>query len=399
MKLKISLLMIIQTAVVRCVPYTFLVLALHFLSISLFAQKQFNLTIQLPKGINQENLEVWLNNGKTDQLLNAKSSKEGRISLTGDYYGLYAAVSLQYISDPLNAFSNTFFVKEKKAIVTFNPSTLPSTPFGNCSLMNAWDFKAEKTGLDEYVYAERKKAIDYEAKYGEQIFSGSDTAIRNHYFNLLVKELGRKQLEYVLGRPNSYYCFYIFRSVLARPVIAPADSLLYVFNRFADRFRLSDEGNYLNQSLRGYLVSGKKGGDAISFVSRDINKRTITLGDFIGKKYVLLHFWATWCTPCMRELPAVKQISSQYASKDLQIISIAVKSNEADHRKTISKYGMDWIQIYNDPDLLHKYGDLPVPRICLIDKSGKVVYDDGLRENEDIELNGLREKLKDVMQR
>jgi hypothetical protein len=97
---------------------------------------------------------------------------------------------------------------------------------------------------------------------------------------------------------------------------------------------------------------------------------------------------------------AGSKANQQSIRKNLQIISIALKSNEPDHRKTISKYGMDWIQIYNDPDLLHKYGDLPIPRICLIDKSGKVVYDQiGAGQNDDFQLNDLREKLKDVMQK
>jgi len=59
---------------------------------------------------------------------------------------------------------------------------------------------------------------------------------------------------------------------------------------------------------------------------------------------------------------------------------------------------MDWIHIYDKPDLINKYGNEPTPRLCLIDKTGKVVYDHvGLGESGDVQLNDLKKKLKEVI--
>jgi thioredoxin-related protein len=100
----------------------------------------------------------------------------------------------------------------------------------------------------------------------------------------------------------------------------------------------------------------------------------------------------------MKELPGIKEISDYYKSKDLQIISIALKSSEySQFTKTITKYDMNWIHIYNDVDLLNKYGNQPTPRICLIDKNEKLIYDNvGLTDN-DVQLKELKEKLKKVL--
>lgn len=317
--------------------------------------------------------------------------------LAGEYYSMYAAVTLQYPPEAtVKGFGRDFFIGEKPGKIIFSAATNKELPFENYSLLNVLDFSKEKIAMDNFCAVERQEAMDYESRYGDIIFSGNDTSVKNQYFKVLRPALGRKKLRYIKDHPLSYFSFYSFRTDVAKPSIATPDSLLLIFNSFPDSFKYSDEGNYLNAFLHGQKSRQK--GSAIMFEARDIYKRKVSLAQFKGSKYILLHFWATWCTPCMRELPAIKEINEQFRFKDLQIISIAVRSNEADYKKTINKYGMDWIHIYDDVDLLNKYGNLPTPRICLIDKSGKMVYDSiGLNENDD-QLSQLKQALKEAMQ-
>jgi thiol-disulfide isomerase/thioredoxin len=108
----------------------------------------------------------------------------------------------------------------------------------------------------------------------------------------------------------------------------------------------------------------------------DIHQQHVSLSGFRGKKYVLLHFWATWCSPCVAELPALKILNKDYAGENLQFISIAHRStNDADFQSAIKKYEMDWIHIYDDEKLFDLFGNQATPRICLIDKDGKKIYD------------------------
>jgi peroxiredoxin len=373
-----------------------LLFALQFLSFSLFAQKHFNLTVQLPQGINIEKVEAWLEDGKTLNKIVPQSKTGNQLVLTGDYYSIYAAINLLYTVEPPNrAFANTFFIREKPAFIKFYPSDSAEYPFKNYSLENAWDFKNEKKQMQDYAFAERQRALDYEAEYGDKIF-GRDTVIRNPYIKL-TNALKEKKMQFILNHLDSYYSFYSFREDVAKSRIVSADSLLVIFNAFPDNFKYSDEGNYLNQFLHGkQLVQNK--GKAIDFTTRDINKEKVTLSDYKGKKYVLLHFWATWCTPCMKEIPAIKEISDQYKSKDLQIISIALPSSRyTNYLATINRLQMNWINVYNDTALQNKYGNQPTPRLYLIDKTGKLVYDSISVENNDFQLNELKDKLKEAI--
>jgi thiol-disulfide isomerase/thioredoxin len=369
---------------------------LFLISISLAAQKRFSLIVNLPPGIHNERVEAWLEDGRQSHRIKANPTGQRQVTLTGEYVFLYAAITLQYAADSSNGdFSNTFFVQQKPSVITFHQSDSVNFPFIKYSLENVIDFKEEKNQIKEYAVLERKKAMDYEARYGDQIFNGHDTAIRNYYFRVLMKALGNKELEYIMKNPTSYYSFYSFRSdVVQRGILSP-DSLLIAFNAFPDKFKYSDEGNYLHEFIIGRL-SYKNKDVPIDFKAKDIGKKNITLSNFKGQKYVLLHFWATWCTPCIRELPALNEINNRYKSKDLQIISIALKSSDyANYIGTIKKYRMDWIHIYNDLDLLNKYGNMPVPRISLIDKNGKLVYDNvGLGKDDDFQLKELTQILQ-----
>lgn len=373
-------------------------LSLHFLGLSLLSQKHFKLTVNLPQSINPEQMEIWLNNGKEAKKIKPQSVTREQMIVAGDYYSVYAAINLQYPSDANSkSFAKEFFVGEKPGLITFPVTRQRNSPFENYSLQNVFDFEKDKQQMDDYTVAERKKAMDYEARYGDALFGGNDTAIRNRYFKILMPALGRKKLKYIVAHPKSYYSFYSFRTAVAKPNTASWDSLLRVFNRFPYKFKYSDEGNYLNAFLHGGLLAGETT-TAVDFTAKDIYKKKVSLSQFKGSKCVLLHFWATWCTPCMRELPALKEINDQYAANDLQIISIALKSSDAEYLKAIKKYRLRWIHIYNDVDLLNKYGNQPTPRICLVDKTGKLVYDNiGLGKNDDSQLNGLKEKLKEVV--
>ena len=62
----------------------------------------------------------------------------------------------------------------------------------------------------------------------------------------------------------------------------------------------------------------------------------------------MIHFWGTWCSPCIKELPVLKRINDIYRSKDLEMISVSVSSDDKDFKKVIKKYKMTWTQVYND---------------------------------------------------
>jgi peroxiredoxin len=63
---------------------------------------------------------------------------------------------------------------------------------------------------------------------------------------------------------------------------------------------------------------------APDFTALDVRSRPIRLGDFRGKRAVLLNFWATWCVPCRLEMPTMEQAYRDYKSRGLEILAVSI---------------------------------------------------------------------------
>ena len=107
--------------------------------------------------------------------------------------------------------------------------------------------------------------------------------------------------------------------------------------------------------------------------------------DAMGGRVVLIDFWATWCGPCNRELPHMKQIAKQFAGQPLVIISVSWDSDEAKWKEFIAKNEMTWVQ-YRDADhkLAEMFGINAIPHYFTIDSDG-VLTSEMLGEGADVE--------------
>jgi peroxiredoxin len=74
-------------------------------------------------------------------------------------------------------------------------------------------------------------------------------------------------------------------------------------------------------------VGTQVGNRAPDFTLQDLNGKDVKLSDFRGK-IVMINFWATWCVPCINELPFMQAISDNWSSKGIQVLAIAIKDHE-----------------------------------------------------------------------
>ena len=109
---------------------------------------------------------------------------------------------------------------------------------------------------------------------------------------------------------------------------------------------------------------------AISF--QDGERRHLTLADFHGQT-VLVNFWATWCTPCIRELPSLDRLQEKLKPSGVKIVALSIDRGGVDAVKEFfAENGIRHLGIYVDPTMAAQAAfDIPgLPTSVLIDRNG-----------------------------
>lgn len=109
-----------------------------------------------------------------------------------------------------------------------------------------------------------------------------------------------------------------------------------------------------------------------------------SLEDLRGK-YVYIDVWATWCGPCLQEIPFLQEFEKDYADKNIQVVSISI-DQEKDYNKwrdMVENRNLGGIQLMADADwksdFVQQYGIMGIPRFILLDPEGKIVSPDAYR--------------------
>lgn len=113
--------------------------------------------------------------------------------------------------------------------------------------------------------------------------------------------------------------------------------------------------------------------EAPDFTLNDISGNQITLSDFRGK-WVILDFWGSWCAPCLKGMPELKEIYSAYSGR-LEIIGVNCNDTEESWKSTVSRLQLPWIQVFQPEDgtVAATYSVTAYPTKVVVDPEGKII--------------------------
>lgn len=139
-----------------------------------------------------------------------------------------------------------------------------------------------------------------------------------------------------------------------------------------------DKVSYSDASqIKRQLAYARLLGSDAELASTTVDGNDFNIEQLRGK-VVLIDFWATWCGPCVREMPEIKEVYEEYHEKGFEVVSFSLDRSKEPLEKFLDKNEYPWIQLYLDDEdgrkaMAEKYGVTGIPATFLVDQKGKIV--------------------------
>lgn len=207
-------------------------------------------------------------------------------------------------------------------------------------------------------------------------------------YESLKDKLNLKVIEFIENNPHSYASMYYFDQKLLNTFRLKPDSLLSIYSVLNKNLQATPLGKFINDALKR-KTSLLLESEMPVFLFKTDKGQQFDLSQFRSEKYVLICFWASWCGPCIKNIPSLKKIEQSYREKGLQIISISIDQDPNMWLRAVEKYAMPWLQTCDLPEYISEstvrtlYEVQYIPQYFLIDKNGNLIYENFQLKDDD----------------
>ena len=347
------------------IKYLFFLLAIVFLAscttevkngftITGTVDSVFNATVYLQKRVDAPLVTI-----DSAQLSGGKFSFKGTV----DYPEVY------YLTIPATKSSVPFFIEASEIIVNINLKEINKTKITGSKNQAAYDSYLDM--LDQYNAKIKER---YQINNTAQEIGDLEKA---HYYDSLVnvqdEQRGQFTKNYVLQNTNSFISPYIvFRNSYSYEM----EELEMALNAFDTSLSHSIYTGFLDT----YLATLKRtsvGQMYVPFSMQDSAGAIISVADFIGSNYLLVDFWASWCSPCRAENPNLVKLYNNYHERGFDIFGVSFDSNRERWLRAIQEDSLTWTHVGDlkgwDNSAGKLYGIRSIPANVLLDTTGMII--------------------------
>ena len=198
----------------------------------------------------------------------------------------------------------------------------------------------------------------------------------------MMDDIENKMKNDVMDNLDNYYGLFCIERLSSRD---DPESTRIFLDKFPKSIQNSNWWKRMDTEVNGLLKFGV-GKPYVDFTQNDADGNPITASKVISdpkNRYVLIDFWASWCGPCMNELPYLKEAYEKYSPMGFEILGVSLDQDRDSWINAIKNENMNWIHVsdlqYWSNEVARLYGINSIPSNFLIDCKTGLIVTKGLR--------------------
>ena len=165
--------------------------------------------------------------------------------------------------------------------------------------------------------------------------------------------------------------------LVTNPTILNEEQVLTLINKMPSQMRHRKEVKGLEEYLKSSMPDAGSGEKISDFKARTLEGKELNAMSVISQNEItVIDFWASWCQPCMREMPHMVELYSLYHDKGLGMLGVSLDDDGEAWKDAIKKSHATWPQISElkrNSEIAQQFGIQAIPHTIIVDKDGVIL--------------------------